>query len=110
MTATGIRWKIHDRYGNEIYLTNERWQHITTSINHPDMVNYEEHLKVTIQRGRRKQDPLNPQKYRYTNAFIDLPADNTHITVIVLFRFRESSDGEPIPNNYIVTAYQKRIG
>ncbi|MCY3739853.1 MAG: hypothetical protein OXH00_02400 [Candidatus Poribacteria bacterium] len=109
MTATGIRWKIHDRYGNEIYLTHERWQHITASINHPDMVNYEEHLKATIQHGRRKQDSLNPQKYRYTNAFIDLPADNTHITAIVLFRFREGSDSEPISNNYIVTAYQKRI-
>ena len=109
MTATGIRWTIHDRYGNEIYLTHERWQHITTSINHPDMANYEEHLKTTIQYGRRKQDSLNPQKYRYTNTFVDLPADNTHITAIVLFRFREGSDGEPISNNYIVTAYQKRI-
>ena len=109
MTATGIRWKTHDRYGSEIYLTNERWQHITTSINHPDMVDYEQHLKLTIQHGRRKQDALNPQKYRYTNNFVDLPADNTHITAIVLFRFREGSNGKPISNNYIVTAYQKRI-
>ena len=110
MTTTGIRWKIHDRYGNEIYLTHERWQHITAPINHPDMVNCEEHLKATIQYGRRKQDSLNPQKYRYTNAFVSLPADNTHIIAIVLFRFREGSNGDPISNNYIVTAYQKRIG
>ena len=110
MTATGIRWKVHDRYGNEIYLTHERWQHITASINHPDMVNCEERLKATIQYGRRKQDSLNPQKYRYTNAFVDLPADNTHIIAIVLFRFRQGSNGDPISNNYIVTAYQKRIG
>ena len=48
MTATGIRWKIHDRYGNEIYLTHERWQHIIASINHPAMANYEEHLKATL--------------------------------------------------------------
>jgi len=74
------------------------------------MANCEEQLKATIQYGRRKQDSLNPQKYRYTNAFINLPADNTHITAIVLFRFRESSNGDPISNNYIVTAYQKRIG
>lgn len=110
MTTTGIRWKTHDRHGNEIYLTHERWRHIIASINHPDMVNHEEYLKVTIQYGRRKQDSLNPQKYRYTNAFVDLPADNTHITAIVLFRFREGSNGNPISNNYIVTAYQKRIG
>ena len=109
MITTSVRWRIHDRYGNEIYLTHERWHHITASINHPDMTNYEAHLKKTIQHGRRRQDFLNPQKYRYTNAFFDLPADNTHITAIVLFRFREGSDGEPIPNNYIVTAYQKRI-
>ena len=110
MTATGIRWTVHDQYGNEIYLTDERWQHITAPINHPDMVNCEEHLKATIQHGRRKQDSLNPQKYRYTNAFVNLSADNTHITAIVLFRFREGSNGDPISNNYIVTAYQKRIG
>ena len=47
MTPIGIRWKIHDRYGNEIYLTHERWQHITASINHPDMANCEEQLKAT---------------------------------------------------------------
>ena len=109
MTVAGIRWKIHDRYGNEIYLTHERWQHIIAPINHPDMANYEEHLKTTIRYGRRKQDLLNPQKYRYTYVFVDLPADNTHITAIVLFRFREGIDGKPISNNYIVTAYQKRI-
>ena len=109
MTAIGIRWKIYDRYGNEIYLTHERWQHIVASTNHPDMADYEEHLKVTIRRGTRKQDSLNPQKYRYANAFADLPADNTHITAIVLFRVREGSNNETIPNNYIVTAYQKRI-
>lgn len=109
MAVVGIRWEIHDRYGNEIYLTEERWQHIIALINHPDMVNYEEHLKTTIQRGRRKQDVLHPQKYRYTNNFVDLSADNTHITAIVLFRFREGLDGGPIPNNYIVTAYEKRI-
>ncbi|MDE0010020.1 MAG: hypothetical protein OXU36_02675 [Candidatus Poribacteria bacterium] len=54
MAVVGIRWEIHDRYGNEIYLTEERWQHIIASINHPDMANYEEHLKTTIRRGRRK--------------------------------------------------------
>ncbi len=45
MTSPGIRWTTHDRYRNEIYLTHERWQHIIASINHPDMTNYEEHLR-----------------------------------------------------------------
>ncbi len=70
---------------------------------------YEEHLKETIRRGQRKPDVLNPQKYRYSRAFDDLAEDNTHVVVIVLFRFTEGVDGRPIPNNYIVTAYQKEL-
>jgi hypothetical protein len=110
METPGIRWTTRDRYGNEIYLTQERWDHITEIINHPEMIDYEEHLKSVIQAGRRKQDPLNPQKYRYQQTFDDLIEDNTHIVAIVLFRFREGEEGRPVPNNYIVTAYQKEIG
>ncbi len=106
----GRRWTVRDRDGHEIYLTQERWDHITEPINHPEMIAYEEHLKDTIRSGRRKQDSLNPQKYRYTKAFDDLVEYNTHLVVIVLFRFSEDVDGKPIPNNYIVTAYQKEIG
>ena len=71
---------------------------------------YEEHLRETIQRGRRKQDPLNPRKYRYVKALDDLAGDNTHIIAIVLFKFGEGEAGELVRNNYIVTAYQKEIG
>jgi hypothetical protein len=106
----GRRWTVHDSYGNEIYLTHERWEHITESFNHPEMGNYEEHLRETIRQGRRRQDVLNPQKYRYVRAFGDLAKDNTHIVAIVLFRFGEGEAGGPVPNNYIVTAYQKEIG
>lgn len=49
-----LRWTIHDLYGNSIYLTNERREHITESINHPEMLDYEEHLKATIQQGKRQ--------------------------------------------------------
>lgn len=108
--AAGRRWAVCDRYDNDIYLTHERWEHIIEPINHPEMSAYEEHMKETIRSGKRKQDTLNPQKYRYVGAFDDLPADNTHIIVIVLFRFTEGQVGEPVPNNYIVTAYQKEIG
>jgi hypothetical protein len=103
-------WSIQDRYGNEIYLTQERWEHIIDLINHPEMTEYEEHLRETIRSGTRRQDPLNPQKYRYMTAFDDLAEDNTHIIAIVLFRFGADDVGKPIPNNYIVTAYQKEIG
>jgi len=109
MTA-GKRWVVRDHYGSDIYLTHERWEHITEPMNHPEMSAYEVHLKETIQSGKRRQDPLNPQKYRYVKAFDDLAEDNTHIIAIMLFRFSEGPDGQPVPNNYIVTAYQKEIG
>jgi hypothetical protein len=105
-----IRWTVRDHFGNEIYLTRERWEHIVEPINHPEMEEFEENLKKTIQSGKRKQDTLNPQKYRYVKAFENLAEDNTHIIAIVLFRFKEGEVGEPAPNNYIVTAYQKEIG
>lgn len=104
------RWTICDRYGNDIYLTQERWEHIVQPLNHPEMLGYESQLQETIQSGQRKQDSLNPQKYRYVKAFADLAEDNTHIIAIVLFRFSEGDEGKPVSNNYLVTAYQKEIG
>ncbi len=110
MNAEGKRWTVRDRQNHEIYLTEERWRHIIDPINHPEMSAYEAHLQETIQKGERKQDSLNPQKFRYSQAFADLVEDNTHIVAIVLFRFQVSRTGEMAPNNYIVTAYQKELG
>jgi len=104
------RWTVHDRWGNEIYLTDERWKHIIDPINHPEMIAFEKHLKDTIRFGRRKQDSLNPQKYRYIKAFNDLVKRNTHIVAIVIFRFNIGNNDKFFHNNYIVTAYQKKIG
>lgn len=106
----GRLWTVRDRYGNEVYLTDERWHHIIEPINHPDMAHLMDELQETIHTGYRKQDLLNPQKYRYSNAFDTLDDDNTHIVAIVLCRYREGEDGYPEPNNYIVTAYQKEVG
>jgi hypothetical protein len=107
---SGERWSVCDRHGNTIYLTEERWEHIVDPINHPEMLGYEEELKETIKTGIRRQDVLNPQKYRYSESFDNLVEDNTHIIAIVLFRFREDVAGKPEANNYVVTAYQKEIG
>lgn len=108
--TSGRRWSVRDRSGNTIYLTEERWEHITDPINHPEMSGYEEHLKTVIRTGRRKQDPLNPQKYRYSHPFNDLVEDNTHIVAIVLCRFSEGDDGKPIPNNSIVRPIKRPFG
>ncbi len=105
----GIRWTVTDRHGNRVYLTEERWEHITEATNHPEMADFEEELKETIRTGKRKQDTMNLQKYRYSKAFDNLAGYNTHIVAIVLFRFREHA-GEIVANNYIVTAYQKEMG
>jgi hypothetical protein len=43
-------------------------------------------------------------------AFEGLAEDNSHIVAIVLFGFGRDVGGNPLPNNYIVTAYQKEIG
>jgi hypothetical protein len=107
--SSGIRWTITARYGNSIYLTDERWKHIIEPLNHPEMVDYEEQLKDIIRSEQRRQDPLNPQKFRYTMAFDQLAEYNSHIVAIVLYRFREQGE-EIVSNNYVVTASQKEIG
>lgn len=110
MPPTGIRWTVQDRYGHTIYLTQERWEHIIAPLNHPEVAPCEAQLRETIQRGSRKQDALNPHKYRYTRPFSQLPAENTHVVAIVFFQFRASETGALLPNNYIVTAYLKTVG
>jgi hypothetical protein len=108
--AGGVRWTVRDQDGHEIYLTQERWEHIIEATNHVEMEDFEEELKQTIQQSRRQQDPFNPQKYTYTRAFSHLTQENTHIVAVVLFRFREHGNRPPVENNYVVTAYQKEIG
>jgi len=87
MDKSGKRWAVNDREDNPIYLTEERWKHIIDSENHPEMADYEEHSKTTIQKGRRKQEPLNPRKYRYSQPFDDLPDGSNHVVAIALFGF-----------------------
>ena len=78
MADAGKRWTVRDRYGNPVYLTQERWEHIVCETNHPEIEAYEDYLKMTVKHGRRRQEPLNPRKYRYTSSFQDLPdAANT---------------------------------
>lgn len=109
MSNTGKRWTIQDRDGNPIYLTEERWRHIVDPFNHPEMETYEEYLKNTIRRGKRRQEPLNPRKYRYVHYFDDLPDEVNHFVAIVLFGFDVDSHGRTIPNNYLATAFFKNI-
>ncbi len=107
MADHGRRWTVQDRDANSIYLTQERWSHIVK--HHPEMADFEEHLRVTVRRGRRRQELLNPRKYRYLYPFDDLPEEFNHVVAIVLFGFDVASEGQTSPNNYVATAFMKHI-
>jgi len=109
MADSGKRWTVQDGEGQSIYLTEERWQHITNAANHPEMADQEDHLKTTLQKGRRRQEPLNPRKYRYSHPFDDLPDDFNHVVAIALFGFDVDEQGETVPNNFVATAFLKHI-
>jgi hypothetical protein len=98
-----MRWIVQDRFGHEIYMTEERWQH---ALDHDWMS--EELLETvlnTIKQGRRYQEALDPNKYRYYQAFDNLPGANNHVVVVVKFGFRLSEENEIVSNNFVLTAY-----
>ncbi len=95
-----------DRYGHDIYLTDERWRHIIEQ--HPEMINYKPHLVRTIRDGKRNQHHLQLDTFVYTKRFDDLPRGMTHVFVIVKFGFINLQDGS-VSNNFVLTAYQKKI-
>jgi hypothetical protein len=98
MGSSSKRWTVQDR-----------WQHIIDTTNHPEMADYEEYLRITISKGRRKQEPLNARKYRYYLSFDDLPDQVNHVVAIVLFGLDLDEQGKAIPYNYVATAFFKHI-
>ena len=91
-------WKVIDRWGNEIILTEERWHHITFW--HPELEGCLEQVLDTVRRGRRRQEPLDPNKYRYYRETDLLLPDYDHIVVIVKLA----------PDRFVLTAYPIFIG
>jgi hypothetical protein len=63
------------------------------------------HLNVKNDKGQFECG----QTLESSRPFGNLIENNTHIVAIVLFRFEANNLGNPVPNNYIVTAYQKEI-
>ena len=84
---------VKDRWGNVVELTDERWQHIAAW--HPDLADHLEGVLGAIKRGRRRQDALEPDKYRYYWPTDALLPDYNHIVVVVKLAER----------NYVLTAY-----
>jgi hypothetical protein len=95
---------VQDREGRRIYLTEERWQH---ALDHPGMSEaLLDAVLATIRTGHRKQDRYEPDKYKYSRAFANLPAGYTHVVVLVKFGWaREDPTGQ---NNFVLTAYLVR--
>ena len=101
----GKLWTEQDRFGNEIYLTSERWAHIIDPDNHPEMESFFEQIRETIQLGRRRQDAYDPNGYQYYRTFPDLPNANNHIVVCVRFRWRTNPDGTTRREKFVTTTY-----
>lgn len=101
----GKLWTQRDRYGNDVYLTHERWEHITEAANHPELVPYLAHVRKTIRNGRRQQDAILANADKYYHAFDDLPQGMNHIVVVVIFKNVLEALGKNRSEKFIVTAY-----
>ena len=101
------KWTVQDRYGNTIYLTEERWHHILAT--RPELEPLLDKLLETIRIGRRKQDTLIPNKYRYFKQFNELLPENNHLIAIVIFKTQIDERGNYVPNNFVITGWAKYI-
>lgn len=101
------KWTVRDRYNNIIYFTEERWQHILQS--RPELESFLDKFLETLRTGRRKQDPLIPNEYRYYKRFDQLLPENNHLVLIVVFKTRPDEQGNYMPNNFVVTGWAKYI-
>jgi hypothetical protein len=94
---------VHDQWGNEIYLTDERWQHIISR--HPDKTGCRQQLLLTIRTGQRREVAIGSNKYQYWKKFHHLRPGKKRIRAIVQFETKKSGTSL-LPNNFVVTAYQ----
>ena len=56
---------------------------------------YYEEVLETIKKGRRRQDPIDEKKYKYSKDFDNLPLGFTDLVIVVKL----------IKNNFVLTAY-----
>ena len=101
------QWIVYDQRGDEIYMTEERWQHITSK--HRELIGHRDDVLDTIRKGRRKQERRDPQRYRYRRVCFALRSGDNHITVVVVFSFQQSADGTVKTNNFVTTAWGEYI-
>jgi hypothetical protein len=101
------RWTVRDRLGHEIYMTEERWLHITSK--HAELLGHLSDVLDTIRKGRRRQERRDPQRFRYQRQCFTLQNGDNQITAVVVFSFHELGDGTVRPNNFVTTAWGEYI-
>ena len=94
-----MREEVVDRFGNAIYLTDERWQHIVE--NHSKLNGCRHEVLSTVRSGKRRQDNWYPDKFYYLKKFRKPRGGIKEIEVVVVFHWKRDE-----PNNFILTAYQ----
>lgn len=88
-------------------MTRERWLHILES--RPELEPYLDQFLETLRTGRREQDPLAPNEYRYFKRFEELLPEHNHLIMIVIFRTQLNDDGDYVQNNFVVTGWANYI-
>jgi hypothetical protein len=96
---------IKDKFGNQIYITEERWEHIHKR--HPETIGFEKQIINTIRTGDRSQLPLEPDVFKYKKSFDKLPEPHTQIVVIVKFGHKLNQQLKALKNNFVITAFMK---
>jgi len=101
------KWTVHDRYGNEIYLTEERWLYILRY--HPQLDGLLDELLDALRKGRRRQQPEDPSGYKYDQYCVALPSAYNPIVAVVKCTTQVQVDGTFAPNNFVITAWATYI-
>jgi hypothetical protein len=101
------KWTVYDRFSNEIYLTQERWDYILRY--HPQLNGLLDELLNTLRKGKRHQQPEDPNRYKYYQYCFDLLPDYNTIVVVVKFTTQIQADGTYVANNFVITAWATYI-
>jgi len=80
-----IRWTVQDRYSNTVYLTQERWQHISEATNHPEMEDYEDKMTQPVMNYDETSDTL------YISFVPDVKATGIELSDHILLRIDKES-------------------
>lgn len=90
--------------GREIYLTQERWDHILSK--HEELSGRLDEVLKTIRLGRRKQTKRDPRTFIYYRQVQNLPEPYDTILVFVAFRYNYIRyKYKLIVNNFVTKAW-----